>query len=58
MTFIRSIVSDNILTLAIENTLADARIMMVENDIRHITIVDDGQSYFSDKEKRKKKGEY
>jgi len=35
--------SDDILTLGIENTLSDARIMMVENNIRHIPIVDDEQ---------------
>jgi len=35
--------TDDILTLGIENTLSDARIMMVENNIRHIPIVDDEQ---------------
>lgn len=35
--------TDDILTLGIENTLSDARIMMVENNIRHIPIVDDKQ---------------
>jgi CBS domain-containing protein len=35
--------SEEILTLGIENTLSDARIMMVENNIRHIPIVDDEQ---------------
>lgn len=30
MTSVRSIMSDDILTLGIENTLSDARIMMVE----------------------------
>lgn len=43
MTSVRSIMSDDILTLGIENTLSDARIMMVENNIRHIPIVDDEQ---------------
>ncbi len=35
--------TDDILTLGIENTLSDARIMMVENNIRHIPIVNDKQ---------------
>ncbi|KGJ88595.1 CBS domain-containing protein [Colwellia psychrerythraea] len=43
MTSVRSIMTDDILTLGIENTLSDARIMMVENNIRHIPIVDDKQ---------------
>ncbi len=43
MTSVRSIMTDDILTLGIENTLSDARIMMVENNIRHIPIVNDKQ---------------
>ena len=43
MTSVRSIMSDELLTLGVENTLSDARIMMVENNIRHIPIVDDNQ---------------
>lgn len=35
--------TDDILTLGIENSLSDARIMMVENNIRHIPIVNDKQ---------------
>jgi CBS domain-containing protein len=33
--------ADDLFTLGIENTLADARIMMVQNRIRHIPIVDE-----------------
>jgi len=40
MTSVTSIMADDIFTLGIENTLADARIMMVQNRIRHIPIVD------------------
>ncbi len=43
MTSVRSIMTDDILTLGIENTLSDARILMVENNIRHIPIVNDEQ---------------
>ena len=43
MTTVRSIMSDEILTLGLDNTLADARIMMVKNRIRHIPIVDKEQ---------------
>jgi CBS domain-containing protein len=43
MTSVRSIMTDDILTLGIDNTLSDARIMMVENNIRHIPIVNDEQ---------------
>ena len=43
MTSVRSIMSDDILTLGIESTLSDTRIMMMENNIRHIPIVDDEQ---------------
>lgn len=43
MTSVRSIMTDDILTLGIENSLSDARIMMVENNIRHIPIVNDKQ---------------
>jgi len=41
MTTVTSIMADDLFTLGIENTLADARIMMVQNRIRHIPIVDD-----------------
>jgi len=41
MTSVTSIMADDLFTLSIENTLADARIMMVQNRIRHIPIVDD-----------------
>ena len=41
MTSVRSIMTDDILTLGIDNTLSDARIMMVEKNIRHIPIVND-----------------
>lgn len=41
MTRVTSIMADDLFTLGIENTLADARIMMVQNRIRHIPIVDD-----------------
>lgn len=44
MTPVTSIMADNLLTLGIENTLADARIMMVQNRIRHIPIVDDNNA--------------
>jgi len=43
MTPVRSIMLVDLLTLGIENTLSDALIMMVENNIRHIPIVDDEQ---------------
>jgi len=41
MTTVTSIMADDLFTLGIKNTLSDARIMMVENRIRHIPIVDD-----------------
>jgi len=44
MTSVTSIMADDLFTLGIENTLADARIMMVQNRIRHIPIVDDNHA--------------
>lgn len=44
MTSVTLIMADDLLTLGIENTLADARIMMVQNRIRHIPIVDDNNA--------------
>lgn len=44
MTSVTSIMADDLFTLGIENTLADARIMMVQNRIRHIPIVDDNNA--------------